>query len=329
MKDNAKASWVTHPWVAQGQQRIRFGILQSFIPYRDWSQHRDWVQVVEGLGFDSYWVSDHTISYPDCWTTLSMLATSTKIIRLGSLVSCIYYRSPALLARVAADVDHLSNGRLVLGIGIGDWPDEFAQLGIPVPSIRERQQALEETVQIVRGLWREASFTYRGKYFAVDQASFRLGPIQQPHVPILIAGGGERVTLRQVVDYADVSNFGAHVMMGSAFGLDDVVRKFEVLRTHCVDVGRPYTSVLRSHLTLPLVLAETPEALQTKLDAVPKGWRTVLQSSTLAATPSEVIAHYQALVDAGVQYFRVGIIRHDLGTLQMLAQHVMPALTKT
>ena len=166
------------------------------------------------------------------------------------------------------------------------------------------------------------------KYFHIHEAHVRSGPVQQPRIPILIAGGGEKVTLRQVASYADVSNFAAHPLGGSAFHVEDIVRKHDVLRAHCEALGRPYTSVLRSYLTQPLVLAQTQTALQAKLDAAPKGLRALFQSSTIAGTPQQVIAHYQALVRAGVRYFIMSMFRQDVETLQLLAQQVMPALTK-
>src|SRR5256885_10401538 len=131
-KTTGMATRPTHPWVTAGHGRLRFGVGAD--PSRGWSAFLDTAHVVEDLGFDSFWVSDHPLWFPDCWTTLMALAMATKEIRLGSIVSCVYYRSPALLARMAADVDGLSNGRLILGLGIGDNPDEFDQLGIPYSS---------------------------------------------------------------------------------------------------------------------------------------------------------------------------------------------------
>src|SRR5687768_889918 len=151
MNNDMASPRVTHPWVTEGHTKIRFGIAGGAPAAR--SKYLEFVQFVEELGFDSYWSPDHPTWRADCWTELAGLAVTTTKIRLGSLVSCIYYRHPALLARMAADVDSMSNGRLVLGIGIGDAADEFAVLGLPFPAVRERQQALEETIHIVQGLW--------------------------------------------------------------------------------------------------------------------------------------------------------------------------------
>jgi alkanesulfonate monooxygenase SsuD/methylene tetrahydromethanopterin reductase-like flavin-dependent oxidoreductase (luciferase family) len=261
----------------------------------------------------------------DCWTLLTALAMATKKIRLISLVSCIYYRHPALLARQAADVDRVSNGRLVLGIGIGDDTPEFAQLCLPFPPMRERQEALEETIQIVHGLWNSAPFTYRGKYFQVNDAAIAPRPVQQPHVPLLIGGGGERVTLRQVARYADMSNFGAHEWSGSAFEVTDVQRKYAALRRHCEELGRPYDSVLRSHYTPLLTLAETPDAVERKKSTARIPDRH-LHTVPLFATPAEAISHYQALADAGVRYFLASVNGYDLETVHLLAEQVIPAI---
>jgi alkanesulfonate monooxygenase SsuD/methylene tetrahydromethanopterin reductase-like flavin-dependent oxidoreductase (luciferase family) len=114
---------IVHPWVAAGRQRIRFGILSTVLP--DWSRTRDFAQLVEGLGFDSLWMADHPLSplaANGVWPPLAALAEVTSSIRLGTLVSCIYYRHPVVLAREAADVDRISQGRLVLGLGSGDLP---------------------------------------------------------------------------------------------------------------------------------------------------------------------------------------------------------------
>jgi alkanesulfonate monooxygenase SsuD/methylene tetrahydromethanopterin reductase-like flavin-dependent oxidoreductase (luciferase family) len=315
-----------HPWVTAGRDRIRFGVGQ-ISPLDDWPAHLEVVRLAEELGFDSYWSYDHPSRGAECWTSLAAAAAATSKIRVGTIPSCIYYRTPAVLARAAADVDRISRGRLVLGLGIGDDAPEFAALGLPFPSVRDRQQAMEETVQIVQGVWGEQSFTFQGAHFQVAGVRVAPGPMQQPHVPLMIAGGGERVTLRQVAQYGDVANFGAHAWAGSAFTMDDVRRKYEALRRHCDAVGRPYESILRTYLDIPVVLAKTRAAVQAKLDAIPAGVRTHFQTSLLAATPDEAIAHFRDLAAAGVQYFVVALWGHDAETVRLLGQEVLPRVT--
>jgi alkanesulfonate monooxygenase SsuD/methylene tetrahydromethanopterin reductase-like flavin-dependent oxidoreductase (luciferase family) len=287
--------------------------------------------MVEGLGFDSYWAIDHpsaavsaAVSGADCWTTLAVLAASTRTIRLGPLVSCVYYRHPMVLARMAADVDQLSDGRLVLGLGIGDNEPEFDRLGIPLPPASERQQVLDETIRIVRGVWGAEPFTFDGRHFRVSEAYVRPGPVQQPYVPLLIAGGGERGTLPRVARYADASNFGSHRNIGSAFTMDDVARKLEVLRTRCEEQGRPFESVLRTHTTMPLFLAETDAALQAKLASVPVMFRERFAPSTVAGTPRDVVPYFRSLIEAGMRYFITFIYPKDLETVRLLAKYVVP-----
>ena len=205
-RDTAPASWAAHPevhpWVRDAQQRPRFAIVGTFLP--EWAQVRDFAVRAEELGFDAYWANDHPLRSMDCWTQLAALATVTTRLRLIALVSCVYYRSPALIARQAADVDRISGGRLVLGLGTGDDAAEFGQLGLRFPAAPERLAALAEAAGIIRAMW-AGPVTHAGPHFQVTDAHVRPGPVQQPGVPVLIGGGGERTTLRLVARYADVA----------------------------------------------------------------------------------------------------------------------------
>ncbi|HEX2173950.1 MAG TPA: LLM class flavin-dependent oxidoreductase, partial [Dehalococcoidia bacterium] len=183
----------THPWVAEGQRRIRFGIFGG--TGSEWAADVEWVQRIEDLGFDAFWTGDQPIEFPfDCWTHLGALAGVTKRIRLGSLVTCAAFRHPVLLARQVADADRISGGRVVLGLGIGDTPSEFAALGLDYGTVSQRQQRLEELLQILPGLWGESPFSYEAAHFRIQETRVAPGLVQ-PRVPSLIAGGGERVTL--------------------------------------------------------------------------------------------------------------------------------------
>ncbi len=314
----------THPWVAEAQHRIRFGV--SIYPQpTDWRHFIALVQRMEELGYDSYLSYDHPAVRVDCWTALTALALATERIRLGTIVACIYYRDPYLLARMAADVDRLSNGRLILGLGIGDLPDEFAKMGIPYPPTPVRQQGMEETIAIVRGLWSGQPFAFTGEQWSVTSDGSFLGPVQEPNVPILLAGGGEKVTLRQVARYADASNMGAHETIGRAVTLTDVARKFAKLREYCDEIGRPFDSVLRSQFTMPLVLGSTREALDRKLAGMPQDTLAWCGPALFAGTPAEAIAFYRILADSGFQYFVANILDGDDDTIELLGTAVMPA----
>jgi alkanesulfonate monooxygenase SsuD/methylene tetrahydromethanopterin reductase-like flavin-dependent oxidoreductase (luciferase family) len=311
----------THPWVAEGQHSVRFGIVNG--PREDWETRRAFVAEVERLGFDAYWMADHPTRSNDCWTMLSALALTTRRIRLGPLVDCVSYRSPVLLARLAADVDDLSQGRLVLGLGIGDLDWEFAQLGIACPSIAERQELLDEVLQVVPSLLQAGSVAFHGKHLRLE-AELRSGSVQQPRVPLLVGGGGERVTLRQVAQYADAANFGPHRYTGGVRTIEAVRRRLEALRRHCDAYGRPYESILKTHSTYPIVLAETRAALEAKIERFPPAFRQAAQASMLAATPPDAARHYRELAEAGLQYFCVFVEGADFETLELLAERVVP-----
>jgi alkanesulfonate monooxygenase SsuD/methylene tetrahydromethanopterin reductase-like flavin-dependent oxidoreductase (luciferase family) len=241
-----------------------------------------------------------------------------------SMVSCAYYRHPFLIARGAVDVDRVSQGRLVLGIGAGDDVPEFAQLGLAFPPAAERDETLKEAIEVIQGLLSGEPQTRSGR-FPLAEARLMPGPVQQPRIPLLIGGGGERFTLRQVARYADVSNFGPHEWVGGAFAPTDVRRKFDVLRRFCDEEGRPYESILRSHWTPLLTLAPSRTALDDKRASarIPDA---KLNTVPLFATPDEAIAHYDGLLDAGAQYFMATVNGRDTETIDLLTERVLPAL---
>jgi alkanesulfonate monooxygenase SsuD/methylene tetrahydromethanopterin reductase-like flavin-dependent oxidoreductase (luciferase family) len=313
-----------HPWVAEGAGRVRFGISIYRQPH-DWGEFFDIVQRAEAAGMDGYWAYDHPAERVDCWTSLSALATQTRSIRLGTSVACIYYRSPYLLARQAADVDRLSNGRLILGLGIGHVVPEFRKMGIPFPPTETRLRGMDETITIVRGLWSGEPFSREGEQWSAHSNGDFLGPVQEPRVPILIAGGGEKVTLRQVAQYADAANMGAHASIGRATTSADIARKFAKLREYLDQFGRPHDSVLRSQFTMPLVMAETQAALEAKLAAIPRETLEWCGDALFAGTPDETIEFYQDLVDAGFQYFIGNILDGDYSTIDLMCKHLLPA----
>src|SRR5919202_4593600 len=278
-----------HPWVAEVGQRVRFGAGLPVLP--DWPATRDLAQTIEGLGFDALFIADHPgVGGHATWTPLAALAEATRTIRLGTMVDCVYYWNPVVLARLAADVDRISGGRVVLGLGSGDMPHEFHQFGLTWPPVRERQAALEDALRIVRPLLRGEQVTHQGEHFRAHGAVLQPPPVQQPYVPIVVAGGGERTTLRFAAQYADASNLGAASWAGGAFTPDDARRKFAVLRRHCEAAGRAYEAVLRTAV-LALYLAESAAAAQAKLEGTPPVLRAFFEQLPLAGTPEDAVAH--------------------------------------
>jgi alkanesulfonate monooxygenase SsuD/methylene tetrahydromethanopterin reductase-like flavin-dependent oxidoreductase (luciferase family) len=317
------AAWVTHPWVEASAANVHFGIANG--PRGDWPALAEFVAALEELGYDAFWSSDHPVPSAGCWTTLAGLAATTSRIRLGSLVACLYYQNPVVLARTALDVDAMSGGRLVLGLGIGDLEHEFTQMGIPWRGTRERQEALDETIALLRYLWDEAPDPPPPRHFAVSASPLPPGPVQQPRIPLLIAGGGERVTLRQVAQYADASNFGEHAYTGGVQGAEAIDSRMAALTRHCRVFGRSPASVLRTHTTYPLVIAATAANVAEKIERhVPPWVRELARDTIVAGTPSEVIAHYERLIQAGLQYFIAFVYGNDLETVRLLAEAVIP-----
>jgi alkanesulfonate monooxygenase SsuD/methylene tetrahydromethanopterin reductase-like flavin-dependent oxidoreductase (luciferase family) len=312
-----------HPWVESGQQTVRFGLVGG--PRGDWPLLRDFVQMAEDLGFDSYWRPDHPLLIPDCWATLAAVAASTRRLRLGSLVSSVLYRNPVLLARMVADVDRISQGRVVLGLGAGDVESEFRAMGIPYPAIHERHAALAETLDIVPRLLRGETVAYSGAHFRVEGATLRPPSIQQPHVPVLVGGGGERTTLHHVARAADASSLGAGSWGGGAVGEGELRHKYAVLREHCATVGRPFDAVLRTFHFVPVLLAGSPTALAAKREQIPPELLASADTSALIGTPEQAVARLKPLVAAGCQYFTLAVM--DADTLGLLAEHVVPAVT--
>jgi alkanesulfonate monooxygenase SsuD/methylene tetrahydromethanopterin reductase-like flavin-dependent oxidoreductase (luciferase family) len=311
-----------HPWVAAGTDHIRFGIERAPLP--DWGATRDFAQTVEGLGFDSLWIPDHPgVVGNATWTTLAALATATTTIRIGPLVACAAYWNPVILARAAADVDRLSNGRMVLGLGSGDMPHEFARLGIAWQGAA-RQARLDETLRIVRPLLRGETVSFTGAYVRAEGAVLDPPPVQQPYVPILVAGGGERTTLRYVAEHADACNLGAVGWAGSAYTPEDIAQKLRVLDERCTEAGRPGQEVLRTGLAM-MVIGESPEAARTKFAQIPPERLGFFGHLPIVGSPEEITERLRGLVAAGLQYLIV--IVFDPETLQLLGEQVMPTFT--
>ena len=315
-----------HPWVAKADEGVRFGI-QTFQRRGSADPIPELIaiaQLVERLGFDAFFLGDHPARVSDPFTVLGGITQHTERVMLGSVVLCAFYRNPAYLARLAADLDHLSRGRLMLGLGVGWDESEFRALSAPFLSASQRQDGLEEAIEIVYGLWGDELFSYQGEHFAVDSMQVQPGPFQE-RVPLMIAGGGERRTLRQVAQFADACNFGPGEVTGHADEPDDVRHKLDVLQRHCDAVGRDYDEILRTYFTGWLIMAPDQPALDRKLARIfPEGVPD-RPGFLFTGTPSEMTDYYAARAEAGIQYFVIQAIDNtDHETLELLASEVAP-----
>ncbi len=279
-------------------------------------------QWAETHGFTWFSVMDHLIQignvgapdepFMEGWTILTALAAVTERIRLATLVSSVHYRNPAMLAKMAAGVDQISGGRLTFGIGAGWFEAEYRQYGYefpPRPAVRIRQ--MEEALKLIVALWSGKRTTFEGRYFQVKDAILEPKPVQKPHPPIMIGGGGEQLTLRAVARHADACNVG-----GSP---DQVRHKYEVLKRHCEAVGRNYDEVERTN-TISFVIARDEAALAAKRQKL----GVPAQYTGFAGTVAQVTDLVGKYRDAGVQLLISSAYKNDAETVELLAADVMP-----
>lgn len=170
------------------------------------------------------------------WTTLGYLAAKTERVKLGTVVTGVTYRHPGLLVKIANTLDVLSEGRAFFGIGAAWYEREHLALGVPYPPMAERFERLEETLQIALQMWSENEGPYDGTHYHLAETINVPGPVQKPHPPIVIGGGGEKKTLRLVAKYADACNLNVTEP-------DQVAHKLQVLREHCDAEGRDYATI--------------------------------------------------------------------------------------
>ena len=290
-----------------------------------WRKAVEIAVLAEELGYDSVWVYDHFHNVPrpvneavfECWTTVTAISQRTSRVRLGQMVGCAPYRNPGLLAKVTSNVDVISGGRLDWGIGAGWYDHEFKGYGFEFPEAKVRIGMLRETVEIVRSMWTQPHTIYEGRYYNLQGAQCDPKPLQDPHPPIWIGGGGEQLTLRVVARHADRSNFGGRP--------DEWAHKAEVLKGHCKDVGRDYDEIVKT-ISGEVYIRETEEELEAD-------WKGSLwgepfeayRAGNLVGTPEQVCEKIQAYLDRGCTGFVPWNNDYPSDvTLRLFAEKVMP-----
>ena len=280
---------------------IKFG---ADIDISDWVRVKETVLNLEKNGFDYVWVMDHfwwknfNDSCLECWVTLAAIASITKTIRLGPLVSCNLYRNPSLLAKMAASLDVISNGRLDFGIGAGWFKEECLAYGMPFPPPAARVQGVKDAIKIAKKMWTENKATYDGKYFQVKDAICKPKPIQKPHPPIWIGGKGKNM-LKLAVKEADGINF-----YGSP---EDFKERYGIMRDFCSRFGRDYDKIKKSW-TGEVIVALGRDELNLKVKKLQqiRGDRRDPQQyikGKLTGTPDEIIFQIEEYIALGVEYF--------------------------
>ncbi|HET7421907.1 MAG TPA: LLM class F420-dependent oxidoreductase [Candidatus Dormibacteraeota bacterium] len=281
----------------------------------------------EGVGFDAVWLYDHFHTVPspqlesvfECWTSMAALARDTSSIKLGQMVTCNGYRPPSLLAKMASCVDVMSHGRLILGIGAGWYEHEYLAYGYDYPETPERLRMLREALQVIKAMWTEDEARFEGKHYRLAGAINEPKPVQKPHPPIWIGGGGEKVTLKLVARYGDACNFNADVAT--------VKHKLEVLRGHCESVGRDYDSVLKT-VEFYTILGDQKEVDRVVRDTARRtgaGEDFVRSWHPLHGTAERIAELMHEYAAAGIDYFIVNLPNaFEGGVIARFAEEVFP-----
>lgn len=296
-------------------------------PERQWQLMVRVARTLEAAGFDSGWLYDHfhTVPIPqassvfECWTSTVALLAQTATLRVGQLVTCNSYRNPALLAKMAATADVMSGGRLEFGIGAGWYEHEYRGYGYPFPRAAERIAMLEEALEVIDRLWTGSAVSYEGRYYRLQDAYCDPKPLQRPRPPVLVGGGGERLTLGVVARRADRANFGGSV--------DDFRRKAGVLLEHCRRSGRDPGEIELTY-TCPVVVGRDRAEVERMLRRyVPEADRARYGREAVAGTPEEVAAFLRRFVEAGASYLIVNIRGSaELRPLELFGEQVLPLL---
>ncbi len=302
-----------------------------------WPVMLDVARTIEQAGYESLWVFDHFHTVPvrtqeptyEAWSLMAALAAATDTVRLGQMCTCNSYRPPAYLAKVASSIDVISGGRIEMGIGAGWYEHEYAAYGYEFPKPAVRIGQLREGVEIMYRMWTEDEASFDGEHYRIEGAICRPKPVQTPHIPFWIAGGGEQLTLRVAAKYAAYSNFGTSP--------DEFAHKNGVLDGHCADIGRDPGEIVRTS-NFTVMCCETEAEVAEK-----KRWiRSILERFVSddsieprlemvtkdAGTPEQVAAKLRTWRERGLEYAIVNFpdAAYDRSGIELFAREVIPAL---
>ena len=305
-----------------------------------WAVMRALAQYADAGSWDSLWVYDHfhTVPMPtdeathEAWTLMAALAATTSRIDLGQMCTAMSYRNPAYLAKVAATTDVISGGRVQMGIGGGWYEHEWRAYGYGFPSAGVRLARLDEGVQIMRDAWRDGRVSFDGKHYQVDDAIVAPKPLQPGGIPLWIAGGGEKVTLRIAAKYGQYTNFSANH--------EEFARKSEILAGHCREVGTDYDAIVRS-ANVNAVVGTSEADVEQRLQRVRERIAGVCGDAAAEAmismnrapgnatgTPAQVIETLSELKDLGCDYVICYFpeAAYDRSGIEIFEREVIPAL---
>ncbi len=307
---------------------------------KHWQVMRDLADHADAGSWDSLWVYDHfhTVPIPtdeathEAWTLMAAYAATTSRIKLGQMCTAMSYRNPVYLAKVAATTDIISGGRVQMGIGGGWYEHEWRAYGYGFPSAGVRLARLDEGVQIMRDAWRDGKVSFAGKQYQVDGAIVAPKPLQENGIPLWIAGGGEKVTLKIAAKYAQYTNFTSEP--------DGFAHKSQVLAEHCREVGTDFNAIVRS-ANVNAILGTSADDVTARVkrvrdrlagicgDAAADAMMTTVSApGSAAGTPEQVIESLTALRDLGCEYVICYFpeAAYDRSGIELFEREVMPAL---
>jgi F420-dependent oxidoreductase-like protein len=288
-------------------------------------------QAAEAGGFDAFFRSDHYLTMggdgqpgpTDAWVTLGALARETSRIRLGTLVTSATFRLPGILAITVAQVDAMSDGRVELGLGAGWYDGEHTAYGIPFPPLGERFERLEEQFQIITGLWDTPAgqqFAFEGQHYQLKDSPALPKPVQRPHPPIIVGGGGPSRTPRLAATFADEFNLPFS-------SLADTEAQFGRVRAACQARGRDPGSIRLS--AAQVVCCGVDESEVERRAAAIGRQPDELRANGAAGTPDEVVARLRAFGDIGAETVYLQVLDlNDLDHIRLLSTEVLPHVSQ-
>jgi F420-dependent oxidoreductase-like protein len=299
-----------------------------------WNQYTDWPALLEAglraerLGFHSLWTWDHL--YPivgdhkgpilEGYMTLAAWAQATERIKVGLMVGANTFRNPAIVAKMVTTLDHISHGRAYLGIGAAWFETEHTAYGIPYgESPGERLRWLREALPVIRGMLHGENPTAEGKRYHAREVRNDPPPAQE-RLPLLVGGGGEKVTLKLVARYADANNVGG--------GIENVKRKEAILRRHCEEVGRDHSEIERTAGMGPVIIRDSRDEARRVFEGIfERNGRAPLWRDAPVGTPEDIVERLEPFLELGYRHLTIGLpAPYDEETMTRLMTDVTPRL---
>jgi F420-dependent oxidoreductase-like protein len=279
-------------------------------PIKQFEYSKNIAMAADKLRYDSVYAYDHFIphyayekhkTFFECFTLISAIASVTKNVKIGQVVTCNSYRNPGLIAKMVATLDAITNGRAELGIGAGWYEEEYVAYGYDFPTNKIRIEQLDESISIIKQMWEKKYATFLGKHYSIKKAVSNPKPVQKPHPLIMVGGSGEKCLLKVVAKHADRYNlyFGTPAEM---------TRKIAVIKEHCAAVGRKFSEIEYSVVLPCLVRVDQKTVQKDLIKRKKKGMKTEQYKQALAGgnaigTPDEIVRGLRKYAEIGVTHF--------------------------